>query len=40
MTDFFPILGYDHLEFYVGNARQAAGFYEAFLDLKRRPIEG
>lgn len=28
MTDFFPILGFDHLEFYVGNARQAAKFYQ------------
>lgn len=28
MTDFFPILNFDHLEFYVGNARQAASFYE------------
>lgn len=27
MTDFGPILGFDHLEFYVGNARQAAQFY-------------
>ncbi len=30
MTDIFPILGFDHLEFYVGNAKQAAGFYERF----------
>lgn len=30
MTGFFPILGFDHLEFYVGNAKQAAGFYEKF----------
>lgn len=28
MADFFPILGFDHLEFYVGNAKQAAAFYE------------
>lgn len=28
MTDFFPVLGFDHLEFYVGNAWQAAKFYE------------
>lgn len=27
MQDFCPILGFDHLEFYVGNARQAASFY-------------
>jgi 4-hydroxyphenylpyruvate dioxygenase len=27
MSDFCPIKGFDHLEFYVGNARQAALFY-------------
>ena len=27
MSDFCPIQGFDHLEFYVGNARQAALFY-------------
>ncbi len=26
--DFLPIQGYDHLEFYVGNAKQAAHFYD------------
>ncbi|MBI1825923.1 MAG: 4-hydroxyphenylpyruvate dioxygenase [Planctomycetes bacterium] len=26
--DFLPIKGYDHIEFYVGNAKQAAHFYE------------
>jgi len=26
-TDFLPLLGIDHLEFYVGNAKQAAYFY-------------
>ncbi len=26
--DFLPIKGYDHVEFYVGNAKQAAHFYE------------
>lgn len=26
--DFFPIKGWDHVEFYVGNAKQAAHFYE------------
>lgn len=26
--DFMPILGYDHVEFYVGNAKQAAHFYD------------
>ena len=27
-TDAFPILGTDHIEFYVGNAKQAAHFYQ------------
>ena len=27
-ADFLPISGWDHVEFYVGNARQAAHFYE------------
>ena len=27
MSEFSPILGFDHLEFYVGNARQAALYY-------------
>ncbi len=27
-TDLFPILGTDHVEFYVGNAKQAAHFYQ------------
>jgi 4-hydroxyphenylpyruvate dioxygenase len=27
MSDFCPIKGFDHLEFYVGNAKQAASFY-------------
>jgi 4-hydroxyphenylpyruvate dioxygenase len=28
-TDFLPLKGTDHVEFYVGNARQAAYFYQA-----------
>jgi 4-hydroxyphenylpyruvate dioxygenase len=28
-ADFLPLLGTDHLEFYVGNARQAAYFYQS-----------
>ncbi len=28
MSEFCPIKGFDHLEFYVGNAKQAAYFYE------------
>ena len=27
MTDLMPLLGYDYIEFYVGNARQAAHYY-------------
>jgi 4-hydroxyphenylpyruvate dioxygenase len=27
-TDFLPLLGTDHIEFYVGNAKQSAHFYE------------
>src|SRR4030095_2481031 len=26
-TDFLPLLGTDHVEFYVGNAKQAAHYY-------------
>ncbi len=32
--DFLPIHGYDHLEFYVGNARQAAHFYDKTFGFK------
>lgn len=28
-SDFLPLLGTDHIEFYVGNAKQAAYFYQA-----------
>ncbi|TAE18164.1 MAG: 4-hydroxyphenylpyruvate dioxygenase [Bacteroidetes bacterium] len=28
MTDFLPLLGTDHIEFYVGNAKQAAYYYQ------------
>lgn len=28
VTDFLPLLGTDHIEFYVGNAKQAAHFYK------------
>jgi 4-hydroxyphenylpyruvate dioxygenase len=36
MSDLLPILGYDHLEFYVGNARQAAHFYDQVFGF--RPV--
>ena len=32
--DFLPILGYDHIEFYVGNAKQAAHFYDKTFGFK------
>ena len=40
--DFLPILGYDHIEFYVGNAKQAAHFYDktfGFKPVARRGLE-
>ncbi|HIK54708.1 MAG TPA: 4-hydroxyphenylpyruvate dioxygenase [Synechococcales cyanobacterium M55_K2018_004] len=40
MTDFFPILGLDHLEFYVGNARQAATYYEMLFGFTRTAQRG
>ncbi len=33
-TDFLPLKGTDHVEFYVGNARQAAYFYRAAFGMK------
>lgn len=32
--DFLPIRGYDHVEFYVGNAKQAAFFYDRVFGFK------
>ncbi|MEW6249557.1 MAG: 4-hydroxyphenylpyruvate dioxygenase [Planctomycetota bacterium] len=32
--DFLPIRGYDHVEFYVGNAKQAAHFYDKAFGFK------
>jgi 4-hydroxyphenylpyruvate dioxygenase len=32
--DFLPIKGYDHVEFYVGNAKQAAHFYDQVFGFK------
>lgn len=40
MTDFFPIQRFDHLEFYVGNARQAANFYEQCFGFKTTAYRG
>jgi 4-hydroxyphenylpyruvate dioxygenase len=33
-TDFLPLVGLDHIEFYVGNAKQAAYFYQAAFGMK------
>ena len=33
-TDFLPLKGTDHVEFYVGNARQSAYFYRAAFGMK------
>jgi 4-hydroxyphenylpyruvate dioxygenase len=35
-ADFLPIRGYDHIEFYVGNAKQAAHFYDTCFGF--RPV--
>ena len=32
--DFLPLRGYDHVEFYVGNAKQAAHFYDKAFGFK------
>lgn len=32
--DFLPLRGYDHIEFYVGNAKQAAHFYDKAFGFK------
>jgi 4-hydroxyphenylpyruvate dioxygenase len=40
MSDFFPIQGFDHLEFYVGNAKQAAMFYETCFGFKTIAYRG
>ncbi len=40
--DFLPILGYDHIEFYVGNAKQAAHFYDktfGFTPVAKKGLE-
>lgn len=40
MSDFFPILSFDHLEFYVGNAKQAASFYERLFGFTNTAYRG
>jgi 4-hydroxyphenylpyruvate dioxygenase len=38
--DFFPVQGIDHVEIYVGNAKQAAHFYEHGFGFLRRAYSG
>jgi len=38
--DFFPVLGIDHVEIYVGNAKQAAHFYERGFGFLRTAYSG
>ena len=38
--DFMPLLGWDHLEFWVGNAKQAAYFYEHAMGCTRTAYAG
>ena len=33
-TDFLPLLGTDHIEFWVGNAKQAAYYYQMAFGFK------
>jgi len=39
-TDFMPIKGWDHLELYVGNAKQSAYFYEHAFGFTRTAYAG
>ena len=38
--DFLPILGTDYVEFYVGNAKQAAHFYKSALGFQSLAYAG
>jgi len=40
MQDFMPLLGWDHLELWVGNAKQSAYFYEGVLGFTRTAYAG
>jgi 4-hydroxyphenylpyruvate dioxygenase len=40
MTDFMPLDGWDHVELWVGNAKQAAYFYEQALGFTRTAYAG
>src|SRR5438067_608666 len=39
-ADFLPIEGTDHVEFYVGNAKQVAYFYRAAFGLELKAYRG
>src|SRR5918911_1961562 len=39
-TDFMPLLGWDHVELWVGNAKQAAYFYEHGFGFTRTAYAG
>jgi 4-hydroxyphenylpyruvate dioxygenase len=39
-TDFMPLLGWDHVELYVGNAKQSAFFYEHALGFTKTAYAG
>jgi 4-hydroxyphenylpyruvate dioxygenase len=39
-ADFFPVLGIDHVEFYVGNAKQSAHFYTKGFGFLERAYSG
>ena len=40
MQDFMPLLGWDHVELWVGNAKQSAYFYERALGFTRTAYAG
>ncbi|TAE70935.1 MAG: 4-hydroxyphenylpyruvate dioxygenase, partial [Bacteroidetes bacterium] len=39
-TDFLPLLGTDYVEFYVGNAKQAAHFYKTAFGFQNLAYAG
>ena len=39
-TDFLPLLGNDHVEFWVGNARQSAHYYRSAFGMKLSAYSG
>ncbi len=40
VLDFLPIRGTDHIEFYVGNAKQASYFYQSALWVQTYRLSG